>query len=55
MGSPYSQNINRIIDQTSSGNVTVNDALFQSVEPEIGFGGVGMSGYGRFGGYEGFK
>jgi acyl-CoA reductase-like NAD-dependent aldehyde dehydrogenase len=47
--------LKRILNETSSGNVTVNDILFQTVEPEIGFGGVGASGSGRFAGYEGFK
>lgn len=32
-----------------------NEVLFQIVNPNLPFGGVGGSGYGRYHGYEGFK
>ena len=48
-------NYDRIRDQTSSGNCTLNDLLLQTLAIDLGFGGVGGSGYGRYGGYEGFK
>jgi acyl-CoA reductase-like NAD-dependent aldehyde dehydrogenase len=41
--------------QTSSGHFVVNDVLMQHVTAYVGFGGVGASGSGRIGGYEGFK
>ena len=49
------QNYKDILDKTSSGNVTANDILTQTVAIDLGFGGVGSSGMGRYGGYEGFK
>ena len=54
-GHSNSQNFQRIIDSTSSGSVTANDILTQVLAVDLGFGGVGGSGYGRVGGYEGFK
>ena len=32
-----------------------NEALFQAMNCDLPFGGVGYSGYGRHHGYEGFK
>ena len=49
------QNYKDILEKTSSGNVTANDILSQTVAIDLGFGGVGGSGMGRYGGYEGFK
>lgn len=54
-GSGSSQNYKDILENTSSGNVTLNDILFQTLSIEVGFGGVGESGCGRYGGYEGFR
>ena len=48
-------NKDRLINETSSGGFLTNDAITHSANHEIGFGGVGASGYGRYGGYEGFK
>jgi acyl-CoA reductase-like NAD-dependent aldehyde dehydrogenase len=48
-------NKDRIINETSSGAFVVNEVLVQMVNHEFGFGGVGPSGYGRYGGYDGFK
>ena len=54
-GNPHSRNFKFIINHTSSGCVIANDILTQTLETELGFGGVGKSGYGRVGGYESFK
>lgn len=43
------------MDETSSGAFTVNEVMMHIVNHEFGFGGVGQSGYGRYGGIEGFK
>lgn len=48
-------NYQKILNTTSSGNVTLNDILFQTLAIDLGFGGVGNSGMGRYGGKEGFK
>lgn len=48
--------IDQIIHQTSSGGVTVNDLLMHADAKEMGFGGVGYSGMGRYkGGFTGYK
>jgi len=45
-----------ILDQTFSGGVTVNDALFHYSVPDLPFGGVGRSGMGSYSfGIEGFR
>jgi acyl-CoA reductase-like NAD-dependent aldehyde dehydrogenase len=54
-GNPSSKNFKRLTEETSSGNITANDVLHHTMDFENGFGGVGMSGYGRVGGYESFK
>lgn len=40
--------INQVINSTSSGGVTVNDLLMHADSKEMGFGGVGYSGMGRY-------
>lgn len=48
--------INRVIDETSSGGVTVNDLMMHAGSHSMGFGGVGDSGMGRYkGGRIGFE
>lgn len=48
--------IQRVINETSSGGVTVNDLLMHANAAEMGFGGVGYSGMGRYkGGRIGFE
>jgi hypothetical protein len=42
-------------DKTSSGSFTANDVIVQISSSFFGFGGVGQSGQGRYGGHEGFK
>ena len=54
-GNGWGSNFKRLCDETSSGNISSNDALFHAGNPELGFGGVGLSGYGRVGGYDAFK
>jgi len=44
----------RIIQNTSSGGVTVNGCLFHAGHPELPFGGVGNSGIGRYHGKASF-
>lgn len=46
---------NKIINSTSSGGVCINDVIMQAGIPGLPFGGVGMSGMGRYHGYEGFN
>lgn len=55
MGNPHSNHFKRLQNETSSGNITANDVLHHTGDVELGFGGVGHSGYGRVGGYEAFK
>lgn len=44
-----------LMHKTSSGAYMTNDSLMQCISHYQGFGGVGESGSGRYGGYEGFK
>jgi coniferyl-aldehyde dehydrogenase len=48
-------NKDRLLNETSSGAFVTNEVMMQSVNHSVGFGGVGGSGYGRHGGYEGFR
>lgn len=48
-------NRDRLMAETSSGAFVQNEVMIQTINHEFGFGGVGSSGYGRYGGYEGFK
>ncbi len=45
----------KVIDQTSSGNVCINDVIMHMVVPELPFGGVGDSGMGRYHGQWSFE
>ena len=47
--------IDQIIDRTSSGGVCVNHVMFHIGPPELPFGGVGGSGWGRYHGRAGFE
>ena len=38
------------MNETSSGGFVVNDVMMHAVNENYGFGGVGASGYGRYGG-----
>ena len=46
--------IGRVMRETTSGGVTVNDTLLHYAQPALPFGGVGPSGIGRYHGPEGF-
>lgn len=45
----------RLLSDTHSGGVTFNGCAFQAAQPNIGFGGSGLSGSGRHHGIEGFR
>lgn len=45
----------RVLGRTSSGGVCVNDVVVQLSVPDLPFGGVGMSGFGRYHGRAGFE
>ena len=51
----FNKNIDRMLNETSSGAFVVNEAFLQNASHGGGFGGVGASGQGRYVGYEGFK
>lgn len=42
------KNIDKIVNNTSSGGVTINDLLMHANAKDMGFGGVGYSGMGRY-------
>jgi coniferyl-aldehyde dehydrogenase len=46
--------IKKILEQTVSGGVTVNDCIFHFVQHQLPFGGVGPSGMGAYHGFDGF-
>ena len=53
----FSYNIdeqNKVIHQTHSGGVTINNTLTHIAQEDMPFGGVGPSGMGHYHGYEGF-
>lgn len=45
----------RVLDQTTSGSVSLNDVVMQVAQDNLPFGGVGPSGMGAYHGYDGFK
>ena len=47
--------INTLLDKTSSGSLVVNDTIFQTAQYNLPFGGVGSSGSGSYRGKDGFK
>ena len=46
--------VDRVLRETVSGGVAVNDTLLQFMQEALPFGGVGPSGMGRYHGFEGF-
>jgi len=48
-------NNTRILNETSSGSYIVNETIIHVLNHYYGFGGVGASGYGRYGGFDGGK
>jgi coniferyl-aldehyde dehydrogenase len=45
----------KILERTTSGDVTINDTLMHYVQNDLPFGGIGQSGLGAYHGHEGFK
>jgi coniferyl-aldehyde dehydrogenase len=45
----------RVLTQTTSGGVTVNDVVFHVAQEDLPFGGVGPSGMGAYHGQDGFR
>ena len=45
----------RVLNETSSGSVAVNDCVIQFMNPNLPFGGVNYSGFGKSHGYSGFQ
>jgi coniferyl-aldehyde dehydrogenase len=48
-------NIERVLDQTVSGGVTINDTILHIAQDDLPFGGVGPSGMGCYHGFAGFE
>ena len=46
--------IRRVLEQTVSGGVAINDCIFHFVQHQLPFGGVGPSGIGAYHGFDGF-
>jgi coniferyl-aldehyde dehydrogenase len=47
--------INKVIERTISGGVTINDVIFHILQHNLPFGGVGPSGMGHYHGFAGFE
>jgi len=47
--------IDRVLERTLSGGVTINDTLLHIAQDSLPFGGVGESGKGHYHGFEGFE
>ena len=47
--------IRRVLSESLSGGVTINDTLYHIAQDELPFGGVGASGIGQYHGEEGFN
>jgi coniferyl-aldehyde dehydrogenase len=45
----------RVLDQTTSGGVTLNDVIMHVAQEDLPFGGVGPSGMGSYHGVDGFR
>ncbi|EXI82292.1 MAG: Coniferyl aldehyde dehydrogenase [Candidatus Accumulibacter appositus] len=50
-----SERIERVLDETLAGGVTINDTILHIAQDDLPFGGVGPSGMGRYHGFEGFE
>ncbi|WP_374683645.1 coniferyl aldehyde dehydrogenase [Accumulibacter sp.] len=49
------ERIDRVLNETVSGGVTINDTILHIAQDDLPFGGVGASGMGRYHGFEGFE
>ena len=47
--------VSQVLEQTTSGGVTVNDCIFHLPQNNLPFGGVGPSGMGAYHGFDGFE
>jgi len=47
--------INKLLRNTLSGGVTINDTIYHLAQHNLPFGGVGASGMGHYHGFDGFK
>src|ERR1019366_6306195 len=45
----------RVLNQTTSGGVSVNDVVMHVAQEELPFGGIGPAGMGAYHGYDGFR
>ena len=45
----------KVLDRTTSGNVTINGTIMHVAQDDLPFGGVGASGMGKYHGIEGFR
>ncbi|MET0640332.1 MAG: coniferyl aldehyde dehydrogenase [Hyphomicrobium sp.] len=50
-----SEDRQKVLTRTTSGNLTINDTLMHYVQNDIPFGGIGPSGMGAYHGIEGFR
>lgn len=50
-----SKNQHKVMEQTISGGVAINDVMLQFLQVDLPFGGVGASGFGKYHGKEGFE
>ena len=48
-------NRRKVLDRTTSGNVTINGTIMHVAQDDLQFGGVGESGMGKYHGNEGFR
>lgn len=55
MFSSNARNVQKVLDRTSSGGVTINGVFSHYLENQLPFGGVNQSGTGSYHGYFGFK
>ncbi|GJM29701.1 MAG: aldehyde dehydrogenase [Cyclobacteriaceae bacterium] len=47
--------VDRVIKETSSGSMAINDCIIQFMNPNLPFGGVNNSGFGKSHGFRGFQ
>jgi aldehyde dehydrogenase (NAD+)/coniferyl-aldehyde dehydrogenase len=47
--------IDRVLSETTSGGVTVNETLLHLLQDDLPFGGIGKSGMGHYHGRDGFE
>jgi coniferyl-aldehyde dehydrogenase len=52
---PPGSNRDKLLSQTTSGNVTINNTMMHYAQDDLPFGGVGPSGMGAYHGVEGFR